>query len=142
MHRCAPMMVRMPHPAFPEDEGSAPDRRRATRNQTTHLVSVRVHPDRDGPQFPGKLQDVSAGGIGLLTERAVSLGAAFLVRPFRETGRSGISLLYRAVRCEARGGQFLVGGVLISAAGDIERDAKGQIVPAELERVRRMLTAA
>ena len=131
----------MPHPAFPDD-ASSPERRKASRNQTTHLVSVRVNPDRDGPACAGKLQDVSAGGIGVLTDRAVPLGATFLVKPFRDAGASSVSLLYRSVRCEPKGGHFLVGGVLISAAGDIERDAKGQIAPAELERVRRMLTAA
>jgi hypothetical protein len=135
------MIAMMSHPAFPDDAHS-PERRRASRNETTHLVSVRVHPDRDGPAFSGKLQDVSAGGIGLLTDRAVPLGATFLVKPFRNGGASSVSLLYRAIRCEPRGGRFLLGGVLISAAGDIERDAKGQIAPAELERIRRALTAA
>ena len=133
------MMRKMPYPVSPGNAGS-PDRRSASRNETTYLVSVRVNPDRDGPAFAGKLQDVSAGGIGLVTERAVPLGAAFLVKPFRDAGR--LSLLYRAVRCEPKGGRFLVGGVLVSVAGNIERDAKGQIAPTDLERVRRMMTAA
>jgi hypothetical protein len=135
------MMAKMVYSKSPDDAGS-PERRRASRNQTTRLVSVLINPERDGPMCAGKLQDVSAGGIGLMTDRAVALGAAFLVKPFRDAGAASLSLLYRAVRCEPRSGRFLVGGVLISAAGDIERDAKGQIVPADLERVRRMLTAA
>lgn len=129
----------MPHPAFP-DSTDSPERRSAGRNQATYLVCVRVNPDRDGPAFSGKLQDVSAGGIGVVTDRAVALGATFLVKPFRDAG--AVSLLYRAVRCEPKGGRFLVGGVLISVAGNIERDTTGKIAPADLERVRQMLTAA
>jgi hypothetical protein len=140
------MIVDMSYPASPRDSALGTsdngDRRAAQRSDTTYLVAVRVNPDRDGPQYAGKLQDVSAGGIGVLTDRAVNLGDSFLVRPFREGGAASVSLLYRAVRCEPKGGRFLVGGVLISAAGDIERDAKGRIVPAELERIRRALTAA
>jgi hypothetical protein len=131
----------MPHATSPDD-ANVPERRRAGRNRTHHPVSVRVNPDRDGPAFSGKLQDVSAGGIGMVTDRVVPLGATFLVKPFRDAGTAPISLLYRAVRCVPKGRRFLVGGVLISVAGNIERDANGRIVAADLERVRRILTAA
>jgi hypothetical protein len=118
------------------------DRRAARRSRSTYLVVVRVNPERDGPVYSGKLQDVSAGGIGVLIDRVVPYGAMFLIKPFRDTGATSATLLYRAVRCEPHGRRFLLGGVLISVAGDIERDTKGQIVPAELERIRRALTAA
>ena len=141
------MIVHMSYPASPRDKSASTshktDRRGAKRTETSRLVAVRVNPDRDGPACSGKLQDVSAGGIGVLTDRAVRIGDTFLIRPFCEgIGLSAVSLLYRTVRCEARGGRFLVGGVLVSAAGDIERDAKGQIAPAELERIRRSMMAA
>ena len=140
------MIADMSSPASPHDNSAGRsdngDRRRSPRNETTHLVAVRVNPDRDGPACSGKLQDVSAGGIGVLTDRAVPIGDTFLIKPFREPGRASVSLLYRAVRCEPRGGRFLIGGVLISAAGDIERDAAGRIARAELERIRRAMMAA
>ena len=119
------------------------DRRTSVRSDTTHLAAVRVNPDRDGPACSGKLQDVSAGGIGLVMSRAVRVGDTFLVQPYQgASGSSGAKLLYRVVRCEPRGGQFLIGGILLAAAGDIERDAAGRIAPAELERIRRAMMAA
>jgi hypothetical protein len=141
------MIVNMSYPASPRGRSSGTsdnaDRRAARRSETSRLVAIRVNPDRDGPACSGKLQDVSAGGIGVLTDRAVRIGDTFLIRPFSAgVGLSAVSLLYRTVRCEPRGGRFLIGGVLISAAGDIERDAKGQIAAVELERIRRSMMAA
>ncbi len=141
------MIVHMSYPASPRRKSPGTsdkiDRRAAKRSETSRLVAVRVNPDRDGPACSAKLQDVSAGGIGVLTDRAVRIGDTFLIRPYSHgVGLSAVSLLYRTVRCEPRGGRFLVGGVLVSAAGDIERDAKGHIAPAELERIRRSMIAA
>src|SRR5688500_12656285 len=97
--RFGPMIVLMPSPK--PTSGNPADRRTSLRNETTHRAVVRINPDRDGPTCTGKLQDVSAGGIGLIIERAVRIGETFLVQSCLSAGKApAVSLLYRCVRCQ------------------------------------------
>lgn len=120
---------------------AAGNRRRAFRTGSGKLAAVRPFPvTDDAPPIPARLQDVSAGGIGLVMDRGLRAGQQFMLQPFKSAG-GGMWLLYRAVRCKPRGQGFLVGGVLVSAAGDIERDPAGGIAPAELERIRQAIVS-
>src|SRR5688500_5746524 len=108
------MIVLMPSPK-PSSGNKPADRRTSLRSETTHRAVVRIDPGRDGPACTGQCQDVSAGGSGLVVERARGSGETFLVQPFLNAGKAGAaSLLYRCVRCQPRGDQFLIGGTLMS----------------------------
>lgn len=108
---------------MPSDPGAS-ERRRYKRRRRPGAVSFRVGAAAGGPWLDAQLVDLSAGGVGLLSDRRLEGGTVLTLRFAPQAGVIPVLAHVRVAHAQEQpDGRWLLGCEFVAAAGDDELPA-------------------
>ena len=111
-----------PSPASPEPEGI--ERRASTRYPCNLATSCRLIASVEGDTWPGRVRNISVGGISLVLSHPVDAGTLLAVELRRTTHNFSRAVQVRVIYCiEHPSGDFILGGYFTNPLDDDELKA-------------------